>query len=115
MILIEHKTNSGGPQGHQTKLERNGTGMKTRTTHQTGNQEVQGWNWPKRLFGFLPMLLFLLTSQAALQAATVTTDQGDYAPFTVVTITGSGFQPGETINNQVTQIAGPAPGTAYAP
>src|SRR5436190_10848650 len=47
--------------------------------------------------------------------ATVITDQEDYPPFSVVWITGTGFQPGETVSNQVVQLAGPAPGAAYEP
>jgi hypothetical protein len=70
-----------------------------------------------------PVLAWLLFAVCALlgplsnaaQAATVTTDQEDYAPFSIVYITGAGFQPGETVSNRVVQIAGPAPGTAYAP
>jgi hypothetical protein len=38
-----------------------------------------------------------LQSAAAAQSATVMTDQADYAPGTIVTITGSGWQPGETV------------------
>jgi hypothetical protein len=46
---------------------------------------------------------------------TVTTDRQDYPPFSTVDITGTGFQPGETVSNQIVQIVGPAVGTAYAP
>src|SRR5439155_12626310 len=46
---------------------------------------------------------------------TVTTDRQDYPPFSYVDITGTGFIPGETVVNQIVQIAGPNPGTAYDP
>ena len=44
-------------------------------------------------------LLFALGVQAVAtaQSATVITDQSDYAPGQIVTITGSGWQPGETV------------------
>jgi len=48
---------------------------------------------------------------------TVQTDQSDYAPGTTVTITGSGFQPGETVNLQLVEsplIDTPGPFTAVA-
>ncbi|MEO5802719.1 MAG: hypothetical protein ABIR24_04255 [Verrucomicrobiota bacterium] len=48
-------------------------------------------------------------------AATVITDKEDYPPYSIVWISGAGFQPGETVRNQITQVAGPAPGTAYEP
>src|SRR6266498_655919 len=47
--------------------------------------------------------------------ATVATDLDDYPPFSFVDIIGTGFLPGETVNNQVVQVEGPAAGTAYAP
>src|SRR5262249_34858413 len=65
--------------------------------------------------GVLVLSLLWLTGLQALNAATVTTDQSDYSPFTLVGINGTGFQPGETVNNQIVQVAGPAAGTAYAP
>src|SRR5439155_8906568 len=37
------------------------------------------------------------------------------APFSFVQITGAGFQPNETVNNQVVQIEGPLAGLAYEP
>jgi hypothetical protein len=40
----------------------------------------------------------------ALAQASVTTDQSDYPPGATVTITGSGFQPGETVQLQVLRI-----------
>src|SRR2546425_7376013 len=46
---------------------------------------------------------------------TVTTDRQDYPPFSYVDITGTGFMPGETVINQIVQIAGPNPGTTYDP
>ena len=43
------------------------------------------------------LLALTLAGTAAAQSATVMTDQADYAPGTIVTITGSGWQPGETV------------------
>ena len=43
------------------------------------------------------LLAVALESTAVAQSATVMTDQADYAPGTIVTITGSGWQPGETV------------------
>src|SRR6266566_3581407 len=60
----------------------------------------------------------LSVAQAATNAPsgpTVTTDRQDYAPFSYVDITGAGFRSGETVSNQIVQIAGPKPGTAYEP
>src|SRR6185369_4590866 len=37
--------------------------------------------------------------------ATLTTDQDDYAPFTYVYFTGTGFQPGETVNMIVVELS----------
>jgi hypothetical protein len=45
--------------------------------------------------GFLVALA--LQGVAGAQTATVMTDKSDYAPGTIVTITGSGWQPGETV------------------
>ncbi len=46
----------------------------------------------------LGLLLALASQRAAVaQTATVITDQADYAPGTIVTITGSGWRPGETV------------------
>ena len=42
-------------------------------------------------------LALALQGMAMAQSATVMTDQADYAPGTIVTITGSGWQPGETV------------------
>jgi hypothetical protein len=43
------------------------------------------------------LLALPLGRTAAAQSATVMTDQADYAPGSIVTITGSGWQPGETV------------------
>src|SRR5438067_3330327 len=43
------------------------------------------------------LLAFPLQGVASAQTATVITDKPDYAPGTIVTITGSGWQPGETV------------------
>src|SRR5947209_6868705 len=54
----------------------------------------------------------------SLQAATVTTDKADYAPGSTVYITGSGFQPGETVQCQVLHADGSFDNTtsgAHAP
>ena len=53
----------------------------------------------KRALAFAAALLLALALQgiAMAQTATVMTDQSDYAPGTIVTITGSGWQPGETV------------------
>ena len=45
--------------------------------------------------GFL--LALALQGVAGAQTATVMTDKSDYAPGTIVTITGSGWQPGENV------------------
>src|SRR6187397_1251473 len=62
----------------------------------------------QRLLSFVPkftMLCFgflLLTATAKVSAqATLTTDQEDYPPGGIVTLTGSGFQAGETVQLQV--------------
>jgi hypothetical protein len=46
------------------------------------------------------LVLALGGTAMAQSAATVMTDQSDYAPGTIVTITGSGWQPGETVTLQ---------------
>jgi hypothetical protein len=43
------------------------------------------------------LLALALGGTAMAQSPTVMTDQSDYAPGTIVTITGSGWQPGETV------------------
>ena len=58
-----------------------------------------------------------LNTTEAYGYATVQTDQSDYAPGTTVTITGSGFQPGETVNLQLVEsplIDAPGPFSAIA-
>src|SRR5262249_24416437 len=45
----------------------------------------------------------------------VTTDREDYPPFSYVDIRGIGFQPGETVSNQIMQVAGPDKGATYPP
>jgi hypothetical protein len=49
------------------------------------------------IFAALLLLALALAGTAVAQSATVMTDQADYAPGTIVTITGSGWQPGETV------------------
>lgn len=51
--------------------------------------------------GFL--LALVLPVIAAAQSASVMTDKADYAPGTIVTITGSGWQPGETVTLQLVE------------
>ena len=58
--------------------------------------------------------LFITSGGSLLDGAKIITDRSDYAPGSIVTITGFGFQPGETVSNQVTQVVGPAAGTNYA-
>ena len=66
----------------------------------------------------LARLLWALCALACIalsgaQAATLTTDREDYAPFSSVQITGAGFEPGEMVTNQVVQVEGPLAGLAY--
>ena len=49
------------------------------------------------------LLALALAGMAVAQSATVMTDQADYAPGTIVTITGSGWQPGETVTLQLVE------------
>ena len=60
--------------------------------------------WIRRIYGGRSaalaaafLLALALAGTAMAQSATVMTDQSDYAPGTIVTITGSGWQPGETV------------------
>jgi hypothetical protein len=48
-------------------------------------------------FALRLLLALALQGVAMAQTPTVMTDQADYAPGTIVTITGSGWQPGETV------------------
>src|SRR5437899_8691942 len=59
----------------------------------------------KRELQFALGLLLALTLQgmAMAQSATVMTDKADYAPGTIVTITGTGWQPGETVTLQLVE------------
>src|SRR5437867_3168238 len=45
-----------------------------------------------------------LTISSVLAQATVTTDQADYPPGSIVYITGAGFAPGEIVTNQVLHV-----------
>src|SRR5574338_1260475 len=45
--------------------------------------------------------MFLLSTAAMAQTATISTDQADYPPGATVIITGTGFQPGEQVKLQV--------------
>ena len=49
------------------------------------------------------LLALALGGTAMAQSATVMTDQADYAPGTIVTITGSGWQSGETVTLQLVE------------
>jgi len=51
-------------------------------------------------FAVALLLALALGGTAMAQSATVMTDQADYAPGSIVTITGSGWQPGETVTLQ---------------
>src|SRR5207245_1497761 len=60
--------------------------------------------WIRRIYGGRSaalaaafLLALALAGTAMAQSPTVMTDQADYAPGTIVTITGSGWQPGETV------------------
>ena len=44
------------------------------------------------------------TSEAPNEGPTLTTDQEDYQPYTYVYFTGTGFQPGETVNMIVVEL-----------
>jgi len=52
------------------------------------------------VFAAVLLLAFTLQGIATAQSATVVTDQADYSPGQIVTITGSGWQPGETVTLQ---------------
>jgi len=52
------------------------------------------------VFAAVLLLAFALQGIATAQSATVMTDQADYSPGQIVTITGSGWQPGETVTLQ---------------
>src|SRR5262245_34063460 len=58
--------------------------------------EVATWLRRVSLLIFVAMG-FALAATVPATAATVTTDRSDYAPFEIVTITGSGWQPFEEI------------------
>src|SRR6266536_1208897 len=55
-------------------------------------------------------LFLMLASASFLQAQTLTSDQADYAPGTTATLTGSGFQAGETVVLQVLHYDGTSNG-----
>src|SRR6266540_1266504 len=57
-------------------------------------------------------LFLMLASASFVQAQTLTSDQADYAPGTTATLTGSGFQPGETVVVQVLHYDGTSDGGA---
>ena len=57
----------------------------------------------KRASIFAAVLLLVLAGTAVAQSATVMTDKADYAPGTIVTITGSGWQPGEAVTLQLVE------------
>ncbi|HZP83921.1 MAG TPA: Ig-like domain-containing protein, partial [Chthonomonadaceae bacterium] len=64
------------------------------------------------LFRLLPILALLALCIGARAQCTVTTDKPDYAPGDTVYITGSGFQPGETVTLQVVHTDGTVEGGA---
>src|SRR6185436_8372189 len=67
----------------------------------------------RTVFALCALCFVQLTTFSALAQATVTTDKEDYAPYSIVYITGAGFAPGETVSNIVVQISGPAAGAIY--
>src|ERR1700746_3533122 len=67
---------------------------------------------PNRYFSAAPALSIRAATRAAAaeesespDEATLTTDQEDYQPYTYVYITGTGFEPGETVNMIVVESA----------
>ena len=72
-----------------------------------------GLSLTRLLLAFCASVCIQLTlARAADPITTVTTDQEEYPPFSIVWIKGTGFQPSETVSNQVVQIAGPNEGAA---
>src|SRR5439155_34312 len=73
-------------------------GFHRRQTMKNDDSSKRGQSWlSKAVLGVASAgLLAMLTTQA--HAATVTTDQPDYHPGQTVTITGSGWEPGETVD-----------------
>src|SRR6266699_1424799 len=69
------------------------------------------WTWPTRGFALLAACaafwLLLNPAQAAETTPFVTTDQPDYPPGSIVSITGGGFTPGETVQCQVLTLTQP--------
>ncbi len=64
----------------------------------------------------MSVALLLVGASNGLAQPTVTTDKSDYAPGSTVSITGAGFQPGETVTCQVTNLTNPsAAGPEYDP
>ena len=57
-----------------------------------------------RLASTILLLALGATSALAQTNTTVITDQSDYAPGSTATITGAGFQAGETVQLQVLRI-----------
>src|SRR5215475_11401399 len=73
----------------------------------------------RRLVKFSKALFFILFLSAGLfassaNAQTLTSDHMDYGPGDVVTLTGTGFQPGETVTVQVVNADG-SPNSNDAP
>src|SRR5437870_285332 len=66
------------------------------------------WTLPRARFALLAACaafwLLLNPAQAAETAPSVTTDQPDYPPGSIVFITGGGFTPGETVQLQVIHV-----------
>jgi len=72
-----------------------------------------------KFFAFAMTMLGLFFVSSALGQATVTTDQLDYPPGSIVYITGSGFAPGENVTLQVLHVGDgddtTSPSGAHAP
>jgi hypothetical protein len=63
----------------------------------------------KRTMVFLlAAMAFAVAGTTAFAQASVTTDQSDYPPGSTVQISGSGFQPGETVQLQVVNLTNPS-------
>src|SRR6266478_5328339 len=75
---------------------------------ETSSNRAALWTWPTRMFALLAACaafwLLLNPAQAAETTPFVTADQPDYPPGSIVSITGGGFTPGETVQLQVVHV-----------
>ena len=74
---------------------------RTMKTAHRGKMQCGGYIKANALPGILAMLFLVIAWQAPAIAATLTTDKPDYFPGDYVTFTGTGWQPGETVNIDV--------------